>query len=206
VLSGAGEKSFCAGANLKKLVPLIQRGEMNAADNQEIYVKGRIEPIDKPVIAAINGDCMGGGFELMLATDIRIAVEHARFGLPEVNWGLFPAGGGTVRLPRQVSHAQAMEILLSGEFFDAEHALRIGLINRIVPADQLEEATLALAKRIAQNGPVAVRRVKESVRKNRDLPLKEAFEVELDLANGVFADDEAAQGLIAFAEKRRPEF
>lgn len=206
VITGAGEKSFCAGANLKKLVPLIQAGEMNARDNQEAYMKGEIEPIDKPVIAAINGDCMGGGFELMLATDIRIAADHARFGLPEVTLGLFPAGGGTARLPRQVSRAHAMEILMAGEFFGPEKAERIGLINKAVPYSELEAAAMAMATQIAKNGPVAVQRVKTSVRKGQDLDLAGAVEVELELANGVFADDEAAKGLAAFAEKRRPEF
>lgn len=206
VLTGAGEKSFCAGANLKKLVPLIQSGEMVPADNQEVYIKGDIEPVDKPIIAAINGDCMGGGFEIMLATDIRIAADHARFGLPEVNWGLFPAGGGTARLPRQVSRARAMEIMLSGEFFDAERAEHIGLINRVVPAAELEEAALEMARRIARNGPIAVQRVKQSVREGQDLAVEQALEVELKLADKVFADDEAAEGLKAFAEKRRPLF
>ena len=206
VVTGAGEKSFCAGANLKKLVPLIQAGEMNARDNQEAYMKGDIEPVDKPVIAAINGDCMGGGFELMLATDIRISADHARFGLPEVTLGLFPAGGGTARLPRQVSHANAMEILMGGEFFGPERAERIGLINRVVPYAELEDAAMAMATQLAKNGPVAVQRVKRSVREGRDLDLAGAVEVELELANGVFADDEAAKGLAAFAEKRRPEF
>ncbi|MGA7395996.1 MAG: enoyl-CoA hydratase/isomerase family protein [Solirubrobacterales bacterium] len=206
VVTGAGQKSFCAGANLKKLVPLIQSGEMNARDNQEAYMKGEIEPVDKPVIAAINGDCMGGGFELMLATDIRIAADHARFGLPEVTLGLFPAGGGTARLPRQISRANAMEIMMGGEFFGPEKAERIGLINKVVPYADLEEAAMRMATQLAMNGPVAVQRVKRSVREGQDLDLPGAVEVELELANGVFADDEAAKGLAAFAEKRRPEF
>ncbi len=206
VLTGAGEKSFCAGANLKRLVPLIQAGKMNARDNQEAYMKGEIEPVDKPVIAAINGDCMGGGFELMLSTDIRIAADHARFGLPEVTLGLFPAGGGTARLPRQVGHANAMEILMGGEFFGPEKAERIGLINQVVPYEELEAAAMRMATQIARNGPVAVQRVKRSVREGQDLDMAGAVEVELELANGVFADDEAAKGLVAFAEKRRPEF
>ncbi len=206
VITGAGEKSFCAGANLKKLVPKIQAGELRAADNQEAYMKGDIEPVDKPVIAAINGDCMGGGFEVMLSTDLRITANHARFGLPEVNWGLFPAGGGTVRLPRQVPRAIAMEIMMSGEFFDAGRAYEIGLVNKVVPFAELEGATLAMARRIGRNGPFAVRRVKSSVREGIDLPIGDAFNRELDLADQVFADDEAAEGLRAFAEKRQPSF
>lgn len=206
VITGAGEKSFCAGANLKKLVPKIQAGELRAADNQEAYMKGEIAPVDKPVIAAINGDCMGGGFEVMLATDVRVSADHARFGLPEVNWGLFPAGGGTVRLPRQVPRAIAMEILMSGEFFDAARAREIGLVNRVVPYAELEQAAMDMAGRIARNGPLAVQRVKASVRQGIDLPLADAFEQELDLADRVFADDEAAEGLRAFGEKRQPNF
>ena len=206
VITGAGDKSFCAGANLKKLVPKIQAGELKAADNQEAYMKGDIEPVDKPVIAAINGDCMGGGFEVMLSTDIRITADHARFGLPEVNWGLFPGGGGTVRLPRQVPRAIAMEIMMSGEFFDAARAYEIGLINRVVPAAELEEAALAMAKRIGRNGPIAVQRVKASVREGIDLPIADAFNRELVLADQVFANDEATEGLQAFAEKRLPNF
>lgn len=206
VITGAGEKSFCAGANLKKLVPKIQAGELKAADNQEAYMKGEIEPVDKPVIAAINGDCMGGGFEVMLSTDIRITADHARFGLPEVNWGLFPGGGGTARLPRQVPRAIAMEIMMSGEFFGAARAYEIGLVNKVVPAAELEEAALAMAKRIGRNGPLAVQRVKASVREGIDLSLEEAFEKELKLADEVFIGDEAAEGLEAFAEKRTPVF
>ncbi len=206
VITGAGEKSFCAGANLKKLVPKIQAGELKAADNQEAYMMGEIEPVDKPVIAAINGDCMGGGFEVMLSTDIRITADHARFGLPEVNWGLFPGGGGTARLPRQVPRAIAMEIMMSGEFFGAARAYEIGLVNKVVPAAELEEAALAMAKRIGRNGPLAVQRVKASVREGIDLSLEEAFEKELKLADEVFIGDEAAEGLEAFAEKRTPVF
>lgn len=206
VITGAGEKSFCAGANLKKLVPKIQAGELKAADNQEAYMKGAIEPVDKPVIAAINGDCMGGGFEVMLSTDIRITADHARFGLPEVNWGLFPGGGGTVRLPRQIPRAIAMEILMSGEFFDANRAYEIGLVNKVVPYPELEDAALAMARRIGRNGPIAVQRVKKSVHDGIDLPIAEAFEKELELADQVFADDEAAEGLRAFTEKRSPSF
>lgn len=206
VITGAGEKSFCAGANLKKLVPKIQAGELKAADNQEAYMKGEIAPVDKPVIAAINGDCMGGGFEVMLSTDIRVTADHARFGLPEVNWGLFPGGGGTVRLPRQVPRAIAMEIMMSGEFFDATRAYEIGLVNKVVPHAELEDAALAMARRIARNGPLAVQRVKASVREGIDLPIEDAFNKELELADQVFADDEAAEGLKAFAEKRLPTF
>lgn len=206
VITGAGEKSFCAGANLKKLVPKIQAGELKAADNQEAYMKGDIDPVDKPIIAAINGDCLGGGFEVMLSTDIRITANHARFGLPEVNWGLFPGGGGTVRLPRQVPRAIAMEIMMSGEFFTADRAYEIGLVNKVVPAAELEEIALAKARRIARNGPIAVQRVKESVREGIDLPIADAFNRELDLADQVFANDEAAEGLKAFADKRLPNY
>jgi Enoyl-CoA hydratase/carnithine racemase len=142
----------------------------------------------------------------MLSTDIRITADHARFGLPEVNWGLFPGGGGTVRLPRQVPRAIAMEIMMSGEFFDAHRAYEIGLVNKVVPHAELEDAALAMARRIARNGPLAVQRVKASVREGIDLPIEDAFNKELELADQVFADDEAAEGLKAFAEKRLPTF
>ena len=206
VITGAGERAFCVGSNLKTFIPQLQSGERDPRENQEAYLKGDAATLWKPIVAAVNGDCLGGGLEIMTGADIRISVPQAKFGLPEPRWGLFPGGGGTVRLPRQVPYPAAMELLLTGEPIGAEDALRIGLINRVVPSDQLESTTMALAGRIAGNGALALRRIKESVHRGLDLDLAAAYKLESDLGLEVFHAPEAAEGLAAFAEKRTPRF
>lgn len=206
VVTGAGEKAFSVGANLQTFVPRLQTGELGPRHGQDAYMKPPLAPVSKPVIAAVNGACLGGGFELMLATDIRLSAPHASFGLPECTWGLFPAGGGTVRLVRQIGWAPAMEILLTGRPITVDRAVAIGLVNQVVPGDVLHQRALEMAVGITRNGPVAVRRVKESVLATLDLELEAAFEFESEIAEGVFLTDEAAEGLRAFAEKRRPDF
>jgi enoyl-CoA hydratase len=206
VVRGAGERSFSVGSNLKTFIPRLQSGELHPTDNQEAYQKGTLGPIDKPIIAAVNGVCVGGGTELLTCTDIRLAAPHARFGLPEPRWGVFPGGGGTTRLPRQMPYPWAMDILLTGRMLDAEEALRMGLINRIVPADELDAAAQLLALQIASNGRLALRAIKESVRRGMELPLADAYELETSLGVDVFRSEEAREGLRAFAEKRDPSF
>lgn len=201
VVTGAGERAFSVGSNLKTFIPRLQSGELDPRENQEAYMKGTLGPVYKPIIAAVNGDCLGGGMELLTCTDLRLSVPHARFGQPECRWNLFPGGGGTVRLPRQVAHVHAMDILLTGRMLKAEEALRIGLINRIVePADLAGEA-LALARQVAANGALAVQRIKEAVLRQADLPLADAYELESELGVDVFRSEEAAEGLARFAAR-----
>ena len=206
VVTGAGERAFSVGSNLKTFIPRLQSGEMDPRENQEAYMKGSLGPVFKPIVAAVNGDCLGGGMELLTCSDIRLSVPGARFGQPECRWGVFPGGGGTVRLPRQIPYVHAMDILLTGRLLSAEEARAMGVINRIVEPEQLEDEALELARVIAGNGSLAVQRIKEAVWRRADLPLDEAYELESTLGEGVFRSDEAHEGLAAFAEKRDPAF
>lgn len=206
VVTGAGERAFSVGSNLKTFIPRLQSGEMNPRDNQEAYMKGSLGPVFKPVIAAVNGDCLGGGMELLTCTDLRLSVPTARFGQPECRWGVYPGGGGTTRLPRQIAYVHAMDILLTGRLLAAEEALSIGLINHIVEREQLEAEAMTLARTVAGNGSLAVQRIKEAVWRQADMPLHEAYELESQLGEDVFRSKEAREGLAAFAEKREPKF
>lgn len=206
VLTGSGDRSFTVGSNLKTFIPRLQSGEMDPRENQEAYMKGSLGPIFKPIVAAVNGDCLGGGTELLTLTDIRVAVPHARFGLPEARWAVFPGGGGTTRLPRQIGYARAMDLLLTGRMLTAEEAKEAGLINEIVEPDQLEVRATEIAEEIAGNGTLAVRKIKESVWRQMDLPLDEAYELESKLGHEVFLDEQASEGMAAFTERREPAF
>ena len=206
VVTGSGEKSFTVGSNLKTFIPRLQSGEMDPRDNQEAYQKGSLGPVFKPILAAVNGDCLGGGTELLTCTDIRVAVPHARFGLPEARWAVFPGGGGTTRLVRQIGYAPAMDILLTGRMLDAQEAKEIGLINEIVEPDRLESRVQEIASEIAGNGTLAVRKIKESAWRQMDLPLSDAYELESELGHEVFLDEQAKEGMAAFAERREPSF
>lgn len=215
IITGAGEKSFCAGMDLGKMIPLNTGARQPETEADRIVVSnpGLIDEamlrnfeLYKPVISAINGFAVAGGMELVQATDIRIAVESARFGLQESKWGLFPKGGSTVRLPRQVPYCKAMEIMLTGELISAQEALRIGFINEIVPPGKLIERAEALASRIAKNGPLSVRAIKEAVIKNTGVTIKAGLEAEAALAEPVFNSRDAKEGPQAFMEKRDPKF
>ncbi|MBU4610867.1 enoyl-CoA hydratase/isomerase family protein [Achromobacter sp. GG226] len=215
VLTGTGDKAFCAGGDLGTMLPLMS-GERAPADDwdrrvlEEPFVMAasslRDYPIDKPLIAAINGPCLAGGMEMVLGTDIRIAAEHAIFGLPEVRRGVIPFAGSLARLTRQIPHALAMELLLTGDTFTAEQALRFGLINRIVPAADVLPQAMALAQRIAENGPVAVQAVKRTVRESSGLPLAQAYALEDEAKRIVMASEDAREGPRAFMEKRPARF
>lgn len=215
VITGAGEQAFCAGADLNKLVRMMQGLRPPETDYDErirndvsIIYKGLLRNyrIHKPLIAAVRGYCVAGGTELLTTTDIRVASEDARFGLAEVKWSLFPMGGSTVRLPRQIPYCYAMEILLTGEQFSAADALRMGLINKVVPGEQVLSEAQRYAEIIRDNGPLAVQAVKRSVVEGLDLPSDQALERELELGIPVSMSEDCREGTRAFNEKRKPVF
>ena len=199
IITGAGEKAFSAGADIKEFRPgPIQTGGAVA------WV--RPDQIWKPIIAALNGFALGGGLELAMECDLRIAAEHARLGQPEVNIGFMPGAGGTQRLTRFVGRAMAAEILLTGRHIDAQEAYRIGLVNKIVPLDQLMPTARELAETICQRGPMGVRATKEAMIRGYDLTLEQGLRLERDLANRVRTTQDFMEGARAFAEKRKPAY
>jgi enoyl-CoA hydratase len=204
ILTGAGEKAFCSGADLRKLIPKVCSGEVTILPTEPAFLKNI--RCFKPIIAAVNGVCLAGGMEILQGTDIRIAVERATFGLPEVKWGIFPGAGSTVRLPRQIPFCRAMEILLLGAPITAQQALEIGLINSIVRKEELMNTAVGIAERLCKNGPLAIRAIKESVLKSFIMLEEHAYFSEAFLANQVFRTDDAIEGATAFAEKRKPVF
>ncbi|MDG2114463.1 MAG: enoyl-CoA hydratase-related protein, partial [Actinomycetota bacterium] len=166
----------------------------------------RIHDVDKPIIAACNGHAIAGGMELVQGTDIRIAAEGAKFGVQEVKWALFPAGGSTVRLPAQLPYAFAMELLLTGQLIDAQRAHELGFVNHVVPFDQVLPKALEIASMIAANGPIAVRAIKSAARALLGVPEAEAMRMESRLSAPVFASEDAVEGPKAFLEKRTPNY
>lgn len=215
ILTGAGDQAFCAGADLDKLVRMMQglrppetEFDQRIKDDVSLIYKGLLRnyQVDKPLIAAVKGYCVAGGSELLTTTDIRIAADDARFGLAEVKWSLFPMGGSTVRLPRQISYCNAMEILLTGEQVSAADALRMGLINKLLPAAQVMPEAWRYADIINANGPLAVQAVKRSVVVGLALPPEQALEKELEIGIPVSMSEDCREGTRAFKEKRKPVF
>jgi enoyl-CoA hydratase len=204
VFTGAGDKAFIAGADIAEFAgrtAITQRDVMKA---RSLFTA--IDTFPKPIIAMINGYCLGGGCELALACDIRIASEKASFGQPEINLGIIPGGGGTQRLTRLVGEGRAMELILTGEIIDARTALEIGLVNHVVPADQLEAKTMEIANRIAAKGPIALTLAKEAVKVASRSSLDEGLRREVDLFALCFSTEDKDEGVKAFLEKRKPEF
>ncbi len=201
ILTATGDRAFCTGMDLKEAIPLLTAGDSLGYDD---HTKRQFSDVFKPIIAAVNGYCIAGGLEMLAGTDLRIASDSAKFGLGEVRWGLVPAGGSHIRLPRQIPWAVAMEMLLTGEPIDAVRAYEIGLVNRVVPADKLMDTARAMAHQICRNGPLAVRTSKEIA--VRGLGLETGFVIEKALAARVFASEDAREGPRAFAEKRSPLF
>ena len=160
----------------------------------------------KPIVAAVNGDCAGGGLELLLATDIRAAAPHARFGLPEVRWSIYPFGGATIKLVQQIGHVHAMELLLTAKLIDAAEAARIGLVNRVVPAEQLRPWALQTAEQIAANSPSAVQAVKRQVSATIAEHARAREALEQELGDRVRASVHFREGVTAFREKRQPRY
>ena len=206
ILTGAGGKAFCTGSDLKKTMPPKESfAELTFGRPKKLYPFAGME-IDKPMICAVNGYALAGGMELALACDIRIASTNAQFGQSEVCIGSIPAAGGTQRLPRMIGMSDAMLMMLTGNSISAEEALRIGLVSRIVPPDDLISAAREIALRIAENAPLAVRAVKRLVRDGMDMPLLAAIQAE-QFALGLLRDSEdRLEGRRAFQEKRKPNY
>ena len=204
VLTGAGDKAFIAGADIAEFA------ERTAIQQREVMLDrslfNAIDTFPKPIIAMVNGYCLGGGCEVALACDLRIASDKASFGQPEINLGIIPGGGGTQRLTRLVGEGKAMELILSGEIINAETALQIGLVNHVVPADHLETKTMEIANRIAEKSPIALRLAKEAVKLASRSNLDEGLRREVDLFALCFSSEDKDEGVKAFLEKRKAEF
>ena len=205
LVTGAGEKAFIAGADIAHMsnfTPLEAREF--SKNGQDILF--RLEALPIPVIGCVNGFALGGGLELAMTCDIRIAAEHARLGQPEVNIGRMPGGGGTQRLPRFVPRAIAAEILLTGESINAQEAYRIGLVNMVVPPDQLMPAAKQIAETICKKGPLGIRAAKEAMIRGYSMTLEEGLQLETELGRSVMVSKDFAEGRKAFMEKRTPEY
>ena len=201
VLTGAGTRAFSAGADIS--------GDLSASAETARVVSHALLKYDaysKPVVAAVNGDCVGGGLELLLSTDIRGAVPQARFGLPEVKWSIYPFGGATLKLTQQIGHAHAMDLLLTGRLIEAAEAARVGLINRVVAAEELMPWALATAEQIAANSPSAVQAVKRQISSTIAEHARAREAMEQALGDQVRASTHFKEGVTAFREKRRPSY
>ena len=201
VLTGAGERAFTAGADIS--------GDLSASAETARVVSHALlkyQVYAKPIVAAVNGDCAGGGLELLLCTDVRAAASHARFGLPEVRWSIYPFGGATIKLVQQIGHVHAMELLLTGKLIDAAEAVRIGLVNRVVPAAELMPWALETAELIAANSPTAVQAVKQQISSTLAEHARSREGLEQELGDRVRASAHFREGVAAFREKRRPSY
>ena len=204
IITGVGD-AFCTGADLKTFIPQVTEFEgVSLRDSTDAVLRNA--KLYKPIIAAVNGHCVAGGMEMLGGIDIRIATPDASFGVMEPKRGLFAGGGTTVRLPRQLAFPAAMEFLLTAERFPAERALELGLLNEIVPAEQLMDKARDWARRITANAPIAVQATKESVLRGLLVDLKAAYKIESELASMVFQTEDAKEGPKAFAEKRPPSW
>jgi enoyl-CoA hydratase/carnithine racemase len=207
IFTGAGERAFSAGNDLVAMSAAQQQGSNAVA---AAYSKAPFGGITrnfecwKPMIAAINGYCLAGGLEMALACDIRVAAEHAQFGLAEVTRGIIPGAGGTQRLPRIIPFGPALELLLTGGRFDAQWAFRYGLVNHVVPADQLMPKAIEIANTLCENAPVSLRLVKEAAYKGINMPIEEGLRFEIDQSRKVMQTEDAMEGPLAFAQKRKP--
>ena len=205
IITGAGARAFSAGADLRDMIPALmdepskERFELAPSIMRGMYIA-------KPLIAAINGYAFGGGLEVALACDLRLVVEGAQMGQPEVGLGLLPGWGGTQRLPRLLGESRAMEIMLTGDPLSAERALEIGLVHRVVPADQLMDAARSLAERICRNGPLAVRACKSAAVRGMQTSLDEGLRIEQLYFERLAYTDDMREGVAAFNERRTAEF
>ena len=216
IITGVG-RNFMSGADLKTFIPQVTKLQQQIANGGVEELDGcklsdavdavlRNAKIYKPIIAAINGPCVAGGMEMLGGVDIRVATEHASFGVLEPRRGLFAGGGTTVRLPRQLTYPAAMEFLLTAEQFPARRALELGLLNEIVAEDELQAKALDWARRIAVNAPLSVQATKESVLRGLGETMRDAYKIESELSRRVFSSEDAKEGPRAFAEKRPPRW
>jgi enoyl-CoA hydratase len=204
VITGAGDRAFISGADIAEFAARTQEEQGRAMDGPRVY--DAVAQLAKPTVAAINGACLGGGLEVAMACDIRVAAEGARFGQPEVKLGIIPGGGGTQRLPRIVGEGNALRLILTGDLIDAAEAHRLGLVTEVVSPDQLLAIAVAIAERIATNAPLAVAAARDAVRRALDLPLGDGLAMERAHFLGVFASDDRREGMRAFLEKRPARF
>lgn len=206
ILTGAGGQAFSAGADLIAMAKAMAGG--GSALDMNVPFAGITRRFEcwKPMIAAINGFCLAGGLELALCCDVRIAADHATFGLPEPRRAIIPAAGGTQRLPRAVPLSFAMELLLTGGRFDAQTALRAGLVSHVVPLPELMTTAEEIAAQMLECGPLAVRAIKQAALEGREMSLHDGLKLESRLAGGIFRSEDAREGPAAFAEKRKPQY
>ncbi len=215
IITGAGDKSFSIGADFNRLTPL----GTGARPPEDEWDRKFLEPgtgdramlrhghaLTKPLIAAINGFCFAGALEFMTATDIRVASESASFALQEARWALVPARGGLARLPRQIPQCRAIEMMLTGSRFTAAEALAMGLVNYVVPAEQVIPKAREIAETIAANGPLAIRLIKDAVARAAGRPLAEAYVIEDEIFAKVMRSEDAREGPRSFLEKRKPVY
>ncbi len=223
IITGAGDRAFCSGGDLKSFIPQavghadeIRQGQVQLdwggedvsglPQNAATFAVLRDVEIFKPIIAAVNGFCTAGGLEMIQGTDIRIASENATFGIFEPKWGLFPGGGSTVKLVRQVPFSRAMELLVTGRLLTAQDAYDMGLVSKIVPLSELMNEAQKLAEDICGCGPLAVQAIKKSIYYGSRMTMKEHLQYEEDLSAEVFMTEDAQEGLRAFLEKRKPQW
>ena len=201
VLTGAGGRAFSAGADIS--------GDLSAREEtakmiSHALLKTRV--YTKPIVGAVNGDCVGGGLELLLSTDIRVAAPHARFGLPEVKWSIYPFGGATIKLVQQIGYVHAMDLLLTARLIDAAEAARLGLVNQVVEAERVLPVALEIAERIAKNSPSAVQAVKQQISATGAEHAKSREALEQELGDRVRGGKDFSEGVAAFREKRQPRY
>ncbi|MGG0451788.1 enoyl-CoA hydratase/isomerase family protein [Priestia megaterium] len=205
VITGAGEKAFCAGANIKEFVAVRDQViEKKLKEENRALLK--IEKLSKPVIAAMDGIVLGGGCEIALACDIRVIAEDVKIGLPEINLGVFPGSGGIYRLPKVVGMSNALELMYTGDMLTAEEAYRIGLVNHITPSKGALDLAKTIAGKIATKPKHALKAIKEGVRNSLEISQEEAIQETLELSDQVFKTSDCQEGIDAFFEKRQPQF
>ena len=204
IITGAGDRAFCAGADIREMLPFIKENK----GKPELWMSTIMRGLElwKPVIAAVNGIAFGGGLELAMACDIRIASEKASFGQPEIKLGLIPGWGGTQRLPRAIPVARAAEMLFTGEPIDAREAYNLGLVNRVVPPEELMPTAVEWAEKLCSLGPLALRAAKEAMIKGLDMDLADGLQLEQKLFESLLETEDFEEGKKAFVEKRKADF
>jgi len=204
IITGSGNKAFCAGADIREMLPYIKENKSQSELWMSTIMRGL--EVWKPIIAAVNGIAFGGGMELAMACDIKIASENATFGQPEIKLGLIPGWGGTQRLPRAIPVARAAEMLFTGDPIDAQEAFRLGLINRVVPLEELMPAAEKWAEKLCAIGPLALRAAKEAMIKGLDMNLADGLKLEQRLFESLLETEDFEEGTKAFVEKRKADF